>query len=264
MTLKARQLSAGYRGRAVLGGIDLTLQPGRLAALVGPNGSGKSTLLKCLAGLQTYQGQITLTGQPRQSAQIGYMPQDLSTTAALSVLEAVLLGRVGHLRWQVGDEDLAVAAAVLRRLGVDHLAQCYLTELSGGQRQMVFLAQALVAKPRVLLLDEPISALDLRHQLEVMDTVRALTIERGLVTLAVLHDLNAAVRHADDVVLLHQGRVLAQGAPGDVLTPDALRCAFQVDVCLLPQADGSAWIAPQPFSKAGLTDGRRRAGLLGP
>jgi iron complex transport system ATP-binding protein len=244
VTLKAQQLSAGYRGRAVLDRIDLALEPGQLAALVGPNGSGKSTLLKCLAGLQTHLGQVTLTGQPRQSEQIGYMPQDLSATAALSVLEAVLLGRVGRLRWQVGDEDLAAAGAVLKRLGVDHLAQRYLTELSGGQRQMVFLAQALVAQPRVLLLDEPISALDLRHQLEVMNTVRALTIERGLVTLAVLHDLNAAVQHADQVLLLHGGKVQASGAPSTVLTPDQIRLAFGVEVLLLEHVGRPDWIAP--------------------
>lgn len=251
MSLLADNLSLSYGRQAVLHGVDLALRPGRLVALVGPNGSGKSSLIKCLAGLLPHAGQVSLSGQPLSAAQIGYMPQDHAASAALTVLETVLLGRLERLRWQVGEEDLAAVEAVLTRLGIGHLAPRWLGDLSGGQRQLVFLAQSLVAQPRVLLLDEPISALDLRHQLEVMDAVRALTLERGLVTLAVLHDLNAAVRHADEVVLLHDGRVLEVGPPAQVLTASHVRRVFQVDVCLLTQPGRPAWIAPVGVSAPG-------------
>lgn len=244
MSLLVHDLCLSYGRRQVLRDIDLALQPGRLVAMVGPNGSGKSSLIKCLAGLLPHLGQVRLSGQTPSAVQIGYMPQDHAASAALTVLETVLLGRLGSLRWQVGDDDLASVDAVLTRLGISDLAQRWLGDLSGGQRQLVFLAQSLVAQPRVLLLDEPISALDLRHQLEVMDTVRALTLERGLVTLVVLHDLNAAVRHADEVVLLHEGRVLEAGVPAQVLTAAHVRRVFQVDVSLLAQPGCPAWIVP--------------------
>jgi iron complex transport system ATP-binding protein len=251
VSLLVLNLSLSYGALAVLHGVDLELQPGRLVALVGPNGSGKSSLIKCLAGLLPHSGQVSLSGQTLSAAQIGYMPQDHAASAALTVLETVLLGRLDRLRWQVDDEDLAAVEAVLNRLGIGDLAQRWLGDLSGGQRQLVFLAQSLVAQPRVLLLDEPISALDLRHQLEVMETVRALTLELGLVTLAVLHDLNAAVRHADEVVLLNEGRVMEAGSPSQVLTASHVRRVFQVDVCLLPQPGRPAWIAPMGVAAPG-------------
>jgi iron complex transport system ATP-binding protein len=251
VSLVARALSVSYGGRTVLHGVDLELAPGQLIALLGPNGSGKSTLLRGVAGLLPHRGSVSLAGRPRVSQRIGYMPQDTSATAALTVTEAVLLGRVERLSWRVSDDDLAAVESVLQRLGITGLASRGLGELSGGQRQLVFLAQALVAEPSVLLLDEPISALDLRHQLEVMETVRALTLERGLVTLVVLHDLNAAVRHADGVLLLHEGRVVASGPPDDVMTVAHLRRVFEVDVCLLPQAGRPAWIAPLAVAARG-------------
>ena len=249
MSLVARGLSVRYGAQPVLHAVDLALSAGQVGALVGPNGSGKSTLIRCLAGLLPHDGTVTLSGLPCRSEHMGYMPQDTSASVALTVVETVLLGRVGRLRWRVADEDLAAVDAILQRLGIAHLAGRWLRELSGGQRQLVFLAQSLVAQPHVLLLDEPISALDLRHQLEVMDTVRTLTLERELVTLVVLHDLNAAVRHADMVLLLHEGRVLEVGPPGQVLTPVNVRRVFQVEVSVLDRPGGQpAWIAPVAVS----------------
>lgn len=244
MSLQAHKVSVHYGERAVLQDIDLDLRKGELAALVGPNGSGKSSLLKALAGLLPHGGRVTLAGEPRPVKRVGYMPQDTSATAALTVLETVLLGRVGRLRWQVADEDLAAVEQVLTRLGIAELGGRWLGELSGGQRQMVFLAQALVAEPLVLLLDEPISALDLRHQLEVMETVRELTRERSLVSLVVLHDLNAAARHADQVMLLRQGSVVAQGEPSGVLHRESLLHVFQVETERLLSSSGRTVLVP--------------------
>lgn len=244
MSLVAQQLSASYGAQPVLHAIDLALPAGQVSALVGPNGSGKSTLIRCLAGLLAHEGTVTLGGEPRRSAHMGYMPQDTSASVALTVVETVLLGRVGRLRWQVGDDDLAAVNAILKRLGMVHLAARWLSELSGGQRQLVFLAQALVAQPRVLLLDEPISALDLRHQLEVLETVRQLTRERSLVTLVVLHDLNAAARHCDNVLVLCDGRLTGQGAAAEVFTRDCLSRVFEVESEQLLCSSGRAVLVP--------------------
>jgi iron complex transport system ATP-binding protein len=132
---------------------------------------------------------------------------------ALTVLEVVLLGRLGQLRLRMQPADLDAVRTVLQSLDIAALAGRYLAELSGGQRQMVFLAQALVAQPRLLLLDEPISALDVHHQLTVLERVRQLTRGQGLTTLLVLHDLQAAARYCDDLLLLRQGTVAARGTP---------------------------------------------------
>ncbi|WP_218008600.1 ABC transporter ATP-binding protein [Hydrogenophaga flava] len=244
MSLVARGLSVRYGARPALHSIDLDLLPGQLVALLGPNGSGKSTLLRSIAGLLPHEGVVTLAGEPRHSQRIGYMPQDTSATAALTVMETVLLGRVERLRWRVSDEEIAAVASVLRRLGIEALASRGLRELSGGQRQLVFLAQALVAEPSVLLLDEPISALDLRHQLEVMETVSALTRERGLVTLVVLHDLNAATRHADRLLLMREGRLHMQDSAESGLSLRDVEAVFDIEAELLSGQRVGQVIAP--------------------
>lgn len=233
MSLVAHQLSVRYGPQPVLHAIDVALPVGQVSALVGPNGSGKSTLIRCLAGLQAHEGTVLLGREARRREDMGYMPQDTSASVALTVVETVLLGRVGLLRWRVDDEDLAAVDAILRRLGIAHLAERWLRELSGGQRQLVFLAQALVAQPRVLLLDEPISALDLRHQLEVMETVRELTRERSLVSLVVLHDLNLAARFSDQLLLLCDGRLHAQGTTQEVFSLGHVEPVFGIEAEIL-------------------------------
>ena len=149
-----------------------------MLGIVGPNGSGKSTLVKAVAGLLKASGRIRFNGSEARPKSVGYMPQDLQTPMALTVLEVVLLGRLAELGLTVSADDLEAVRQVLQLLGMEALAGRYLSELSGGQRQMVFLAQALVSQPTVLLLDEPISALDICHQLEVLGQ-RCLGLQRG-------------------------------------------------------------------------------------
>ncbi len=245
MSVTTRALTARYGPRTVLHGIDLLATRGRMLGIVGPNGSGKSTLIKALAGLLGHEGQILVGGSRVRPRSIGYMPQDLQTPQALTVLDVVLLGRLGQLGLQVGNDDLDAVRQALRALDIEPLAGCYLGELSGGQRQMVFLAQALVSQPSVLLLDEPISALDVRHQLDVLQVVRAMTRDRQLVTVVVLHDLQAAARFCDDILLLYGGRVLASGTPEQVLTVAHIAQAFGVESELLACQDGTRVLVPK-------------------
>lgn len=236
-SLEIRSLTAGYGNRPVLRDLRAAPLPeGTLTALLGPNGSGKSTLLKTLAGLNPMLGgDLRLDGTDfaglspaRRAEHAMYMPQALPKGVHMTVLESVLVAaRSGRAR-QGGDALMREAMQVLAELGIRHLASRYLDELSGGQKQLASLAQALVRRPRLLLLDEPLSALDLNYQFHVMDVLRRQTARHRLITLVVLHDLNIALRHADHALLLHGGALLAEGPPHQVVTPDTLRRAYGV------------------------------------
>ena len=229
-------LTTGYPRRPVLHGLNLApMPPGTLAAVVGPNAVGKSTLLKAIAGLRPSTGQVWLDGADlgqlparRRLHQIGYLPQALPQASSLLAYEAMQ----GALR--VGRPDLdrtGVEAAIehiFSTLDLQHLAMRRLDELSGGQRQMVGLAQVVVREPRLMLLDEPTSALDLRWQLQVLQMVRALVDSQQGMALVALHDLNLALRFCNHLIVLGGGQVLAAGAPAEVFTPALLEQAYGV------------------------------------
>ncbi|MEM9209824.1 MAG: ABC transporter ATP-binding protein, partial [Pseudomonadota bacterium] len=218
--LKVSNLSTGYRGRPVIDSLSLpVIAPGEIYALIGPNAAGKSTLLRALAGLLPASGSVRLgdrelmgLGLTEHARWVTYMPQSIPQGIALSVLETVL----SALRASPIDQadptwkDAARRAVeVLDVVGIADLAMEPLDRLSGGQRQLVSLAQALVREPRVLLLDEPISALDLSHQFSVMQLVQALAQSRDMIVVAVLHDLQTAARWSHGVIVLSDGRVAA-------------------------------------------------------
>ncbi|APF01781.1 iron ABC transporter [Pseudomonas putida] len=225
-------VSVAYGARQILQGVSLPALPaGSLVALVGPNGAGKSTLLRALAGLERMRGGLRLDGQDvtrlgfaERSRRLAYMPQQLPPGIALGVLESI----VAALRVSAGSDLLGSAFDALRQLGIEGLAERSLDSLSGGQRQLVALAQLLARNPQVLLLDEPTSALDLHYQLRVMGAVRERVQAHRLLAVAVLHDINLAASHADWLVVLREGRVVACGAPGDVLQPGLLAEVYGV------------------------------------
>lgn len=251
VSLFLQGVSVSYGSRKVLQQVSLHARAGQVLGIVGANGCGKTTLLKAIAGHLPCQGQIRFGDQLDVGHAVAYMPQDIQAPVALSVVEVVLLGRLKRLNLRVQAQDLDAVGNVLRRLGVEHLAARAMTELSGGQRQLVFLAQALVAEPALLLLDEPISALDICHQLEVLDLIQTMTRERHLCTVMVLHDLNAAARFADEVALLLDGKAITQGAPSDVLTIDNLAAAFGVRMEAMVSPKGRpVWIPDCKISLA--------------
>lgn len=244
MKLTVEGLSVQYGATPAIAAVDLVADPGEVLAVIGPNGSGKSSLVKAIAGLVKHEGVVRFDGSPVRPERIGYMPQDIGARAALTVLEAVLLGRLGRLGLRVRPEDLAAVEAVLGELDLMPLASRYLGELSGGQRQLVFLAQALASEPALLLLDEPISALDIRHQLEVMEIVLRMTRARSLTTLVILHDLNIAARFADAVMVMRQGRVVCCGKPDDVIELEMVASVFGVQAALSSAPDGRLIVTP--------------------
>jgi iron complex transport system ATP-binding protein len=244
MSLCAENVTIRYGARVAVRDVSLAAQSGEVLALLGANGSGKSSLVRALAGVQAHEGRIDRVGA------IGYMTQDTGTRVALTAFEVVLLGRMRSLAFRVGRQDLAAAEAAMREIGIAGLASRRMGELSGGQRQMVFLAQVLAGEPRILLLDEPTSALDIAHQLHVLDLLRAATAARGLTTVAVLHDLNAAARFADRIAVLRDGALIGCGAPRDVLTPSVLREAFAVHAAIDAGSDGHPVVLPLRAARA--------------
>jgi len=236
--LQIRHLAVAYGRREVIADLSVgNLLPGTVTALLGPNGSGKSTLLKALAGLaRTPRGSVTLDGEEilhasleRRARRLVYLPQSLPAAVHLRVFESILVaGHAGAPGSTQSRPDVTQVYALLQRLGIAHLAMRFLDELSGGQKQLVGLAQALIRKPRLLLLDEPLSALDLNYQFHVMDLLRQETAQHDLITVIVLHDVNIALRHTGHALLIRDGRLRADGAPGRVITPAALAAIYGV------------------------------------
>ncbi len=244
MTLSISNLSSGYRARSVLQQITLPSIPaGSLVALIGPNGVGKSTLVRALAGLQPASGQVTLQDEPlatlsprERQRRVAYLPQTLPQATSLVVYE-MLLGAAYLSGETVQAQITAAIARVADSLGITELMLRRLSELSGGQRQMVGLAQVLVRQAPLLLLDEPTSALDLRWQLNVLEVVRRYVRERQAIALVASHDLNLALRFADQVIMLAPGGDCRMGEPLQVVTPDSLQTCYgvqgRVETCSL-------------------------------
>ncbi len=229
-------LAAGYGRREVVTDFNLPpLPPGTLTAVVGANAAGKSTLLKGIAGLCDAKGRVQLDGEDltqlncaQRLRRVGYLPQQLPQGSSLVVYEALLAALLGGVRERVSAMAEAAVERVLSELGLRALALRRLDELSGGQRQMVGLAQVMVRAPRLLLLDEPTSALDLRWQLRVLNTVRELTRTQRCIALVAIHDLNLALRFCDRIVVLAGGRLLAAGEPQATLDAALLEQAYGV------------------------------------
>ena len=255
--LAGKGITFAYDDHEVLHGVDLALHHGDLAALLGPNGSGKTTLLKILCAiLPPRGGQLSLDGRdlgahPRReiARRIAIVPQELIVPFAFTVREMVLLGRTPHIRLLVGENahDRDAVDRALELTETSALADRYFDELSGGERQRVVIAMALaqVLTDRqefessdglgsLLLLDEPTVHLDINHQTEVLELVHALNRERGLTVLATMHDLNLAAVYFDRLILLNDGRIIAEGTPREVLSKERVQSVFGANVLVQP------------------------------
>lgn len=234
MRLDVHELRVQVGGRMIIDGLDITVGSGRMVGLIGPNGSGKSTLIKTVSrAVRSQAGQVLLDGADMGPMNAGTVARHLAVVAQespteieMTLFEMVMLGRLPHQRAFGGasSTDIEIARNAMAAAGVAHLGGRDWQTLSGGEKQRALLARALTQQTSVLILDEPTNHLDIRHQLELLHTVRQL----GVTTLAALHDLNLAASFCDDIIVLQDGAVVAAGPPETVLTNEVLAPVFGV------------------------------------
>ncbi len=254
--LQADSLVSGYGGRAVVNGIDLEVPAGKVSVIVGANACGKSTLLKTLSRLLPPQdGDVLLDGAridqiptKELARTLGLLPQQPIAPEGIAVADLVGRGRHPHqkmFRSWTAEDDRAVTEALMAT-GVVDLADRPVDELSGGQRQRVWIAMALAQETDVLLLDEPTTFLDVTHQIEVLDLLTDLNQNRGTTIVMVLHDINLAARYADHLFAVREGRLIASGAPGDIMTSELVREVFDLDAIVISDpVSGSPLVLPR-------------------
>lgn len=249
--IEAQDLRVGYPGHVVGEGLSLALGAGEVLALLGPNGGGKTTLLKTLLGLlRPLAGRVWLDGRPlhewplpERARRVAYVPQGQAGTFGYSARQMVLMGRTAHLgllaRPTPADED--IASSVLQRLGIAHLAERSVHDMSGGERQLVLIARALAQQPRAILLDEPTASLDFGNQGMVIAAIRGLA-DQGLAVMFTTHDPNQALRCADRAMLIRGGRVLAAGPAAEVIDEARLVALYGAPVWRVASPRGAVFL----------------------
>lgn len=236
MILAVNGIKFKYGCRTILENIGFTIQRGEFLSILGNNGAGKSTLLKTLNKiLSPKEGSVLLDGQEVSklsrlaiALKMAYVAQNYESNRQ-TVFDAVLLGRKPYIKWEATASDLALVQVVLAKTGLEEFALRYLDELSGGELQKVVIARALAQEPEVLLLDEPTSNLDLRNQMEVLKTIQTAAKEKNIAVIAVMHDLNLALRFSDKFLLLQDSNIFAAGGP-EVMTAETITQAYGVSV----------------------------------
>jgi iron complex transport system ATP-binding protein len=231
VALQLNEVGAYYGRKLTVSGVTTPeLKAGEIVAVIGPNAAGKSTLFKRVAGLLKGPGEVRITGSNRPAMHaISYMPQDTSANAVLTAYESILLARKQGQSWGVADTDLGVIDAVMEALSITTIAFRDLGQLSGGQRQLVSVAQTLVREPEILLMDEPTSALDLHRQVEVLAFMQREARRKGMLVLVAIHDLNQALRFADKALVIADGRMHACGTSGEVITVEMLHDIYRIE-----------------------------------
>jgi iron complex transport system ATP-binding protein len=228
-------INFAYRSRRVLNNVSFTVEKDDVVSILGPNGVGKTTLIKCISKVLTPNaGSVFMEGSDLHdmskrdiAKNIGYVAQR-SETSKTTVFDAVLLGRKPHFEWDSTEKDIRLAGRVLHLLGLDDLALKYVDEISGGEYQLVQIARVLVQQPKVILLDEPTSSLDLANQHMIMHLIRNIIKKNHMAAIMVIHDLNLAIRHSDKFILIKGGMVYAVGGH-EVITPENIKEVYHID-----------------------------------
>jgi len=236
LKLTINKLSFNYTGIEVLKDVELEVGLGEMLSIVGPNGSGKSTLLKCINRiLKTKQNTVWIDGKDASKLNLkelskimGYVPQSSTSTFPFTVFDVVLMGRKPYIHWNLSERDNEIVAEMLDFLGIGELAMRHFNELSGGEQQKVIMARALAQQPQIMLLDEPTSSLDIKHQLEILCMLTSLTQSKERSVIVSMHDLNLASRFSDRMIMLKQGKIFACGTPESVLTEDNIEKVYGI------------------------------------
>ncbi len=244
VALQAEHVHLAFPQKTVLEDVSWAVQEGQISTLIGPNGCGKSTLLKVLVGaLEPSKGTVTCKGEPvrkltakEMARYMAFLPQAPEVPADMTVEELVYCGRFPYQAWwkNTAGQDREAVEEALEDTKVMHVRHQYVTSLSGGERQRVWIAMALAQEPKLLVLDEPTTYLDINHQFEIMELLKRLNEGRGLTVLMVLHELNQAVRYSHQMAVLHNGLLEAAGSPDEVMTEDLLRRVFSVKATVEP------------------------------
>lgn len=237
MHLKIDNVEFGYTSVPVLKDVCLDMNKSELISILGPNGVGKSTLIHCINKILTPRsGSVLIDGVDVKTMtlkdlakKVGYVPYASSDTFPLTVVDTVLMGRHPHSTWKSTDRDLEMVYDTLKLMGIEHLAMRPFDELSAGQHQKVMLARGLVQEPEILLLDEPTSNLDIRHQMEVTRILRDLSRDKEMIVIMISHDLNIAAKYSDKLIMMYEGTICATGSPGEVLTEERLKTVYGVN-----------------------------------
>jgi len=240
-----KDLCFSYGSRSILEDLNLVVGDSEVLSLVGPNGSGKTTMIKCIDRILKPRGSILLNGgrdlqslsRQEVAKYIGYVPQSTTSVLTSTVFDTILMGRKPHMGWRVQDDDIDKVVDIMKLLHVEEFALKDFSELSGGQKQRVLIARALCQEPEVLLLDEPTSNLDVKHQLEALDTVTSIVKKTGISALMAIHDLNLAARYSDNLVMLKRGKVHDIGDPLSLLTKENIRSIFSVEAVVMTDLD---------------------------
>jgi len=239
LLLEVKNISFSYESIKALENVSFRAVDGEILGIIGPNGSGKTTLLRCINRvLKPKVGTVLIDGKDisemdrREIARkIGVVPQ-YSRIFSFTAFDVVLMGRFPHIKTlgREGSKDLEIVRNAMEITNTLHLAERPIDELSGGEMQRVIIARALAQEPQVLLLDEPTAHLDINHQLEILELVRRITRDKGLVTILVTHDLNLASLYCDNLILLNSGKIYSIGPPNKVLTPEKIGHVYHVNV----------------------------------
>lgn len=254
--IQTRRLSFAYNDRVVLHGLSLTVESGEMLGLIGPNGSGKTTLIKILSAVLRGHGEVRLNGAKietygrRELSRIfAVVQQEIRINFPYTAAEIVLMGRASrHGSFALeGEKDLDIARASMELTDTRALADRYLHELSGGEKQRVMIARALAQEPEILLLDEPSAFLDLKHQVQVFELLRRLNRERGMTLVAALHDLNIAALFFPRLIVLRDGQIYRDGSPAEVLTEATIEEVYGVRVRVERDSSGAM---PQVFLRS--------------